>query len=99
VTLVLLIALADELGMVGIVIAPPLSVVSQILWNQLIKRHTKPDPVNLLSDLKERMLKLRAAVDEMEEPRLPLITSSVERITNLFDDAEPVLKAGFLVDE
>jgi hypothetical protein len=45
------------------------------------------------------MLKLRAAVDEMEEPRLPLITSSVERITNLFDDAEPVLKAGFLVDE
>lgn len=98
-TLVLLIALADELGMVGIVIAPPLSVVSQILWNQLIKRHTKPDPVNLLSDLKERMLKLRAAVDEMEEPRLPLITSSVERITNLFDDAEPVLKAGLLVDE
>ena len=98
-TLVFLIALADALGIVGIVIAPPLSVVCQILWNQLIKHRTKPDPVNLLSDLKERMLKLRATVNEMEEPRLPLIMSSVERITNLIDEAEPVLKAGLLVDE
>ena len=98
-TLVFLIALADAFGIVGIVIAPPLSVVCQILWNQLIKHRTKPDPVNLLSDLKERMLKLRATVNEMEEPRLPLIMSSVERITNLIDEAEPVLKAGLLVDE
>jgi predicted PurR-regulated permease PerM len=98
-TMVLLIALADAFGIVGIVIAPPLSVVCQILWNQLIKRRTKPDSVNLLSDLKERMRKLRAMVDEMEEPRLPLITSSVERITNLIDEAEPVLKSGLMVDE
>ncbi len=98
-TMVLLIALADAFGIVGIVIALPLSVVCQILWNQLIKRRTKPDSVNLLSDLKERMRKLRAMVDEMEEPRLPLITSSVERITNLIDEAEPVLKSGLMVDE
>jgi len=98
-TLVFLIALADAFGIVGIVIAPPLSVVIQILWNQLIKNRTKTDPASLLSDLKERMLQLRDTVNAMEEPRLPLITSSVERISKLIDEAEPVLKSGLMVDE
>lgn len=98
-TLVLIIALADSIGILGIVIAPLMSIVIQILWNQLIKRRTKTDSAILVSDLKDRMLKLRATVDEMEEPRLPLITSSVERITNLIDEAEPVLKSGLMVDE
>lgn len=95
-TLVLLIALADSIGMVGFIIAPPLSVVIQILWNQLIKHPMKTDPASVLSDLKERMVHLRATVNEMEEPRLPLITSSIERITELLDEAEPVLKEGII---
>jgi hypothetical protein len=45
------------------------------------------------------MAHLRETVNEMEEPRLPLITNSVERITNLLNDAEPVLQAGLMVDE
>lgn len=98
-TLVLLIALADTFGIIGIVIAPPLSVVCQILWSQLIRRRTKSDPAKLLSDLKERMVHLRATVNEMEEPHLPLITSSIERITELLDEAEPVLKTGLTLDE
>jgi len=98
-TLVLLVAMADAFGIVGIVIAPPISVVCQILWSGLVKRRTKTNPAKLLSDLKERMVHLRASVDEMEEPRLPLITSSIERITKLLDEAEPVLKAGLIVDE
>ena len=91
-TLVLLIALADSIGLVGFVIAPPLSVIFQILWNQLIKRPTKTDTATALSELKERMAQLREMVNEMEEPRMPLITSSVERITKLIDEAEPVLR-------
>ncbi len=98
-TLVLLVALADALGIIGIVIAPPLSVVCQILWSWLIRHRTKTNPVKLLSELKERLVNLRATVNEMEEPHLPLITSSLERITNLLEEAEPVLKAGLIVDE
>jgi predicted PurR-regulated permease PerM len=95
-TLVLLIALQDAFGIVGIVIAPPLSVVCQILWSQLIRRRTKTDSATLLSDLKERMLKLKETVDAMEEPRLPLITSSIERVSDLLDEAEPILQAADL---
>lgn len=91
-TLVLLIALAESIGVAGFIIAPPLSIVIQILWNQLIKRPTKTDSATALSELHERMEKLRVTVDGMEEPRLPLITSSVERITKLIDESEPVLK-------
>ena len=98
-TLVLVIALADSVGIVGFIIAPPLSIVIQILWNQLIKRPTKTDSASLLSDLKERMVPLRETVNAMEEPRLPLITSSIERISNLLDEAEPVLKEGLMGDE
>jgi putative permease len=37
-TIVLLIALADAFGFVGMIIAPPVSVVCQILWSRLISR-------------------------------------------------------------
>jgi predicted PurR-regulated permease PerM len=95
-TLVLLIALQDTLGIIGIVIAPPLSVVCQILWSQVIRRRTKTDSATLLSDLKGRMLILRESINAMDEPRLPLITTSIERISNLIDEAEPVLQAADL---
>jgi predicted PurR-regulated permease PerM len=98
-TLVFVIALADSIGIAGFIIAPPLSVVIQILWNQLIKRPTKTDSATALSELHERMAKLRVTVDGMEEPRLPLITSSVERITKLIDEAEPVLKEGMIAGQ
>jgi predicted PurR-regulated permease PerM len=98
-TLLIMVALADALGIIGIIIAPLLSVVSQILWSLMIRRRTKTIPANLLSDLQERMAHLRETVNEMEEPRLPLITNSVERITNLLNDAEPVLQAGLILDE
>ena len=98
-TLVLMVALADSLGIIGIVIAPLLSIIFQILWGWLIRRSTKTSPVSLLSDLKVRLANLSATVNEMEEPRLPLITSSLERITGLLEEAEPVLKSGLIVDE
>ena len=96
---VLLIALADAFGFVGIIIAPLLSIVCQILWNRLIKRRTKTGAANLLSDLQERMAHLRETVNEMEEPHSPVITNSIERITNLLNESEPVLKAVLMVDE
>ena len=98
-TLLIMVALSDALGIIGIIIAPPLSVVCQILWNRLIKHRTKTGAANLLSDLQERVEHLRAAVNEMEEPHLPVITNSIERISNLLNEAEPVLQAGLMVDE
>lgn len=98
-TLLIMVALADALGIIGIIIAPLLSIVSQILWSLMIRRRIKTIPANLLSDLQERMAHLRETVNEMEEPHSPVITNSIERITNLLNESEPVLKSVLMVDE
>lgn len=91
-TLVILLALADAFGLLGIILAPPVSVVCQILWNLLASDRLTPDPAVQVSDLKERQARLRLVIEEMEGPPPPLILSSMERLTGLIDKAEPILQ-------
>jgi putative permease len=92
-TLVILLALADVFGLVGIIIAPPLSVVCQILWSHLVRYRHAPGTSTEVSDLKERQARLRAAIEEMDELPPPLVISSMERLTHLIEKAEPILHA------
>src|ERR1041385_2684016 len=91
-TLVIVLAMADAFGLLGIVVAPPLSVVCQILWNLLVSDRLTPAPVVQVSDLKERQARLRLVIEEMEGPPPPLVVSSMERLTGLLEKAEPVLQ-------
>jgi predicted PurR-regulated permease PerM len=90
-TVIFLIALADTFGLFGIILAPPLSVVCQILWYRLVSHRSVSGAAATISDLKERLNQLTETVSTMEEPRPPLVTSSLSRITALISDAEPVL--------
>jgi putative permease len=92
-TLVILLAMADAFGLLGIIVAPPLSVACQTLWNLLISERMAPDTVLQLSDLKVRQARLYTAMRAMEGPPLPLIVSSLERLAGLLDKAEPILEA------
>ena len=92
-TLVLVLALADAFGLLGIIVAPPLSVVCQILWNLLINDRLAPEAAVQVSDLRERQSRLRLVIDEMEGPPPPLVVSSMERLAGLLEKAEPVLQA------
>ena len=92
-TVVLLIALADVFGFVGIIVAPPLSVVCQILWNRLVSRRAASGAAAQVSDLREREARLWAAIEAMQNPPPPLVTSSMERLTHLLVKAEPILQA------
>jgi putative permease len=92
-TVVLLIVLADAFGLVGIIVAPPFSVVCQILWSHLVSRHAASGAAAQVSDLKERQTLLWAAIVAMNEPPTPLVTSSMERLTRLIEKAEPILQA------
>lgn len=96
-TLLLLIALADAFGVLGILIAPPLSIVCQILWSSLVSHPTVSGAGAQVSDLKERQALLWEAIKSMEEPRVPVVTSSMERLTHLIEAAEPILQAGLPV--
>jgi hypothetical protein len=84
--------LADAFGLLGIIVAPPLSVACQTLWNLLTNDRMTPDTVIQISDLKERQARLYVALDEIEGPPLPLIASSMERLANLLEKAEPILQ-------
>ena len=92
-TLVILLAMADAFGLLGIIVAPPLSVVCQILWNLLVSDRLAPDTAVQVSDLKERQARLRLAIEEMEGPPPPLVISSMERLAALLEKAEPILQA------
>jgi predicted PurR-regulated permease PerM len=92
-TLAILLAMADSFGLLGIMLAPPLSVVCQILWNLLVDNRLAPDAAVQVSDLKERQTRLRLVIDEMEGSPPPLVISSMERLANLLEKAEPILQA------
>jgi len=91
-TLVILLALADAFGLLGIILAPPVSVVCQILWNLLASERLTPDPAVQVSDLQERQARLRLTIEEMEGTPPPLVLSSMERLTGLIEKAEPILQ-------
>jgi putative permease len=92
-TLVILLALADAFGLLGIIVAPPLSAVCQILWNLLVRNRLASGAAAQVSDLKERQARLRDAIGEMDELSPALVTSSMERLTHLIEKAEPILGA------
>jgi putative permease len=92
-TLVLVLAMAQAFGVLGIILAPPLSAVCMILWNLLISNRLAPGAAAQVSDLKERLARLPAAIQEMDEPPPPLVMSTMERLTLLVEEAEPILQA------
>jgi putative permease len=93
-TLVILIALATAFGLVGIIIAPPLSAVCAILWSLLVSHRLASGAAAQVSDLKERLEIVWTNIKAMDGPPLPLLTSSMERLTRLIEKAEPILQAG-----
>jgi predicted PurR-regulated permease PerM len=97
-TLVILLIMANAFGLLGVIAAPPLSVVCQILWNLLLNERLAPEKAIQVSDLKERQALLRHAIEEMEGPPPLLVLSSMERLNGLLAKAEPILQTA-LPDE
>jgi hypothetical protein len=97
-TLVILLAMADAFGLLGILVAPPLSVVCQILWSRLVSRRAILGAATQVSDLKERQARVWDTIKGMDEPPIALVTSSMERLTHLIEKAEPILQASQLAE-
>jgi len=91
-TVVILIAMADAFGLLGIIIAPPFSAACQILWSSLVARRAVSGDAAQISDLKARQARVWDTIRVMDEPPLPFVTSSLERLTDLIEKAEPVLQ-------
>ncbi len=97
-TVILLITMADAFGLAGVIVAPPLSVVCQILWSRLVTHRLATGDAAQLSDIKERQERLKELIVAMDEPPPPLVTSSMERLNHLIGKAEPILQTGSLIE-
>lgn len=97
-TLVILLAMADAFGLLGILVAPPLSAVCQILWSRLVSRRAISGDANQISDLKERQARAWDTIKAMDEAPMAVVTSSMERLTHLIEKAEPILQAALSAD-
>jgi predicted PurR-regulated permease PerM len=97
-TLIILLALANDYGLPGILVAPPISVVCQILWDRLFIHPVVHGEAIQISDLQDRQARVWETLREMDAPPMALVTSSMDRLTKLIDRVEPVVSARVIVD-
>lgn len=90
-TVILLITMADAFGLAGVIVAPPLSVICQILWSRLVSHRLVSGEAAQISDLKERQERVKELILAMDGTPPPLVTSSMERLGHLIERAEPIL--------
>jgi putative permease len=92
-TLVILLAMARSFGLIGILIAPPLSAVCQILWSRLVSHRAILGAAAQVSDLKDRQARVWLKIEAMDEAPMAMVASSMDRLTHLLEKAEPLLQA------
>ena len=97
-TVILLITFADAFGLVGIIVAPLISVIILILWNNLVSHRLAGGASEKISDLKDRRDALWGIIQTLDEESLPLVNSSMERLTDLIEKSEPILQAALSED-
>jgi predicted PurR-regulated permease PerM len=92
-TLIILLVMADAFGLPGMVVAPPLSAVCQILWDTLFSNRLALTATTQVSDLKDRYANLLTVVKDMDELPPQLVSSSMERLANLIEKSGQILQA------
>ncbi len=95
-TFVIILAMANAFGLLGIIASPPVSVIAQVLWRLLVTDRlamdvTPPEEVQPI-DLKEQREHLQAAIEQIEGTPPPIVASTMERLNELLDKAEPILR-------
>ncbi len=87
---IVVLVLVDQLGLIGILIAPPLAAVIQIFASQLLRPAMHPATPQLeqpISALQERLQSVQIRLAEQPEPPPPELTNLVDRLTQLIGKA------------
>lgn len=97
-TVLIALALIDLLGFIGLLLAPPLATIVQIVVDEWF-RPTAPTPVAVvtpdtpkadLSLLRNRLEQARQSLSQLEQPAPPYATGLMERLEGLLNKAEQV---------
>jgi predicted PurR-regulated permease PerM len=94
-SILLIIALADSFGLVGILIAPPLAAAIQIFYNHMIAASIPAAPQNTsskeIADLEARLRSVRELAQQQPPEDNPQANNLVERLDGLIRKADQVL--------
>lgn len=87
---IVVLVLADQFGLIGILIAPPLAAVIQIFTSQLLRSMTQattPQLTEPVSALQARLQSVQTSLAAQTESPTPEITNLVDRLTQLIHRA------------
>jgi putative permease len=87
---IVVLVMVDQLGLIGILIAPPLAAVIQIFASQLFRpamQPATPQAEQPISVLEERLQSIQSRLAGQPEPPPPELTSLVDRLTQLIGKA------------
>ncbi|MCB0081058.1 MAG: AI-2E family transporter [Caldilineaceae bacterium] len=96
--LLVMIALADVYGLIGLLIAPFLATIIQISLTKLMEASTKPAPATLSDSLRLDLRSLEERLDEVQmliqdnqgEPTTRRVSSLTERLSRLVQETEAI---------
>lgn len=83
---IVVLVLVDQFGLIGILIAPPLSAVIEIFANQLFRpmmQSTSPQLAQPINTLQARLQSVQTVLTTQTEPPTPEISNLVDRLTQL----------------
>lgn len=93
-----ILALGDALGLAGVIIAPPLAAVAQMVGRRVVQESAPVFATNedlesarRIADLDDRVSAVKEMVEVMEEKPSPQTTSMLTRLANLIGEANQVI--------
>ncbi len=79
------------MGLRWLILAPPLAIAVQIIWNSLAANLRKASqPVQGIESLKKHKQQLSEAINELEEAP-PALVSNLTRLSSLLEEAQQYL--------
>lgn len=95
-----ILAFADLLGLIGVIIAPPLAAAVQILFHNLFTAEPQPyaiGSVKQIADLGEKIEEIHALLNNLPDPPSPQSVNMLERLDHLVEKAQEIDSGDFTV--
>ncbi len=96
-TVILLMVMGESLGLIGIILAPPLAAMIQITARRILQEtqasaapNQEIESARRIAELDERVMEVRQMIDKMEEPPSPQTISMLDRLSELVCKAQEI---------
>jgi putative permease len=94
-TVLLMLILIEDFGVIGLILAPPLSAAIQIFGSHWLAAQKAANPTgaaNQLSVLRERLAQVEANLQERADPPAPEVLSVADRLDKLIHRADQIVQ-------